>query len=105
MLNLIPALLVTAVYVGFRVYATRDRKVTRALLIEASVFALCTHLVMWVYRQYWLREGMSTFGKRCPNGYSEVPDPSNSQQSTCVASGEKTYPVVVGFGQIPDGPK
>jgi len=105
MFNIVPALLVTAVYVGFRVYATRDRKVTRALLIEAGVFALCTHIVMLIYRQYWLREGMSTFGNTCPNGYEEIPDPSNSQQTTCVPSGQKTYPVVVGFGQIPAGPK
>jgi hypothetical protein len=105
MLNLIPAFLVAVVYVVFRVRATRDRKLTKSLAIEGLVFALCTHIVMWLYRQYWLREGMSTFGKRCPNGYSEVPDPSNSQQSTCVPTGEKTYPVVVGFGQMPDGPK
>lgn len=105
MLNLVPSLLVTLVYVVFRVKYTRDKKLTKKLVLEALVFALCTHIVMWVYRKHWLREGMSTFGKRCPNGYSEVPDPSNSQQTTCVASGEKTYPVVVGFGQIPEGPK
>lgn len=105
MFNFVPALLVTVIYVGFRVYATRDRRLSRGLLVEALVFALCSHVVMYIYRAYWLREGMSTFGKRCPNGYAEVPDPSNSQQSTCVASGQKTYPVVVGFGQIPEGPK
>jgi hypothetical protein len=105
MFNLVPALLVTVIYVAFRVYATRDRRVSPALIREAVVFALCSHVVMYVYRAYWLREGMSTFGKTCPNGYAEVPDPSNPQQSTCVASGQKTYPVVVGFGQIPEGPK
>jgi len=105
MLNLVPALLVTLVYVGFRMKATRDRRLSRGLVIEAVVFAVCSHLVMWVYRMYWLREGMSTFGETCPNGYSEVPDPSNAQQSTCVAAGSKTYPTVVGFGQIPSGPK
>jgi hypothetical protein len=105
MLNLVPALLVTIVYTAFRVYGTRDRRLTKSLIIESLVFALCSHIVMYVYRIYWLREGMSTFGKTCPNGYTEVPDPSNSQQSTCVSTGSKTYPTVIGFGQIPSGPK
>lgn len=105
MLNLVPALLVTVVYTAFRVYGTRDRRLTKSLIIESLVFALCSHIVMYVYRVYWLREGMSTFGKTCPNGYAEVPDPSNGQQSTCVPTGSKTYPTVIGFGQIPSGPK
>jgi hypothetical protein len=105
MLQLVPALLVTLVYTAFRVYGTRDRRLTKSLFIEALIFAFCSHVVMWVYRQYWLREGMSTFGQTCPNGYVEVSDPSNSQQTTCVPKGQKTYPVVVGFGQIPEVPK
>ena len=105
MLNIVPALLVTVVYTAFRVYGTRDRRLTKSLLLEALIFALCSHVVMWVYRHYLLREGMSTFGSRCPNGYDEVPDPANSQQTTCVPRGQKTYPVVVGFGQIPEVPK
>ena len=105
MLNIVPALLVTLIYVAFRVYATRDRRVSRGLLIEALVFALCAHVVMYIYRKFWLREGMSTFGETCPNGYNEVADPSNSKQTTCVPSGQKTYPVVLGFGQIPKSPK
>jgi hypothetical protein len=105
MLNLIPPILVAIVYVGFRVNFIRDKKPAMRLIGEGFVLALFTHIVMWIYRQYWLREGMSTFGKRCPNGYEEVPDPSNSKQMTCVPSGQKTYPVVVGFGQMPDGPK
>jgi hypothetical protein len=48
---------------------------------------------------------MSTFGKVCPNGFVEKQDPINSQQTTCVPVGEKTYPVVGGFGQIPQGLK
>ena len=103
MLNIVPALLVTAIYVGFRLYATRDRRLSRGLLVEALVFALCSHVVMYLYRRFWLREGMSTFGKVCPNGFVEKQDPINSQQTTCVPVGEKTYPVVGGFGQIPQG--
>ena len=105
MRSLIPSLLVAVVYVAFRRYYTKDKQLKPRLFMEAASFAFFTYVVMWVYRQYWLREGMSTFGKTCPNGYDEIPDPSNSQQTTCVPKGQKTYPVVVGFGQMPEGPK
>jgi hypothetical protein len=104
MFSLIPTMLVTLIYVGFRVYATRDRRLSRGLILEALAFAICSHIVMYIYRIYWLREGMSTFGKVCPNGFVEKPDPANSLQTTCVATGQKTYPVVVGFNQIPENP-
>jgi len=98
MLNLVPALLVTLVYVGFRVYGTRDRRLSPTLLKEALVFALCSHIVMYVYRKFWLREGMqSTFGETCPNGYVKVPDPVNEQQETCVPTGQRTASADTGF--------
>uniref|UniRef100_A0A6C0CRF2 Uncharacterized protein n=1 Tax=viral metagenome TaxID=1070528 RepID=A0A6C0CRF2_9ZZZZ len=97
MLRFVPALLVTLVYIGFRVYGTRDRRVSRGLLIEALAFALCAHLVMWVYRKFWLQEDMSTFGPKCPNGYEMVTDPVNLKQETCVPVGQKTYSAETGF--------
>ena len=97
MLNLVPALLVTLVYIGFRVYGTRDRRVSRGLLYEALAFALCAHLVMFVYRKFWLQEDMTTFGSTCPNGYEMVTDPVNPKQETCVPVGQKTYSAETGF--------
>jgi hypothetical protein len=91
MYHLVPAFLVTLVYVGFRVYGTRDRRLSRGLLIEALVFALCSYVVMWVYRRYYL-ERFDTYGDKCPNGYERVPDPVNPKQTQCVPIGEKTYP-------------
>jgi len=97
MLKLVPALLVTLVYIGFRVYGTRDRRIGQGLLKEALAFALCAHAVMWVYRKYWLQEGMTTFGSTCPNGYTMVTDPVNPKQETCVPVGQKTYSAETGF--------
>jgi len=97
MLNLVPAVLVALVYVGFRVYATKDRRVSRALMIEALAFAAVSHVVMWVYRTYWLHEGMTTFGEACPNGYAMVADPANPKQKTCVPVGSPTYSANTGF--------
>jgi hypothetical protein len=91
MFNLVPAFLVTLVYVGFRLYGTRDRRMSRGLLIEALGFALVSHVVMFVYRRFWLREGMTTFGDVCPNGYAMVQDPANPQQQTCKPTGTPTY--------------
>ena len=108
MFNIVPALLVTAVYVGFRVYGTRDRRVSPSLMKEAAVFALCTHIVMYLYRRFWLREGMqSTFGETCPNGSVKVTDPVNPKQTTCVPNpeGRATYKPAFGSTQIPKGPK
>jgi len=93
MLNIVPALLVTAIYVGFRLYATRDRRLSRGLLVEALVFALCSHVVMYLYRKFWLREGMqTTFGETCPNGHEMVEDPIYPTQKTCKPVGRKTRP-------------
>jgi hypothetical protein len=97
MLNLVPALLVTLVYIGFRVYGTRDRRIGQGLLKEALVFALCAHLVMFVYRKFWLQEDMTTFGSTCPNGYVMITDPVNPKQETCVPVGQKTYSAETGF--------
>jgi hypothetical protein len=97
MLKIVPALLVTLVYVGFRVYGTRDRRLSKGLLMEAIAFALCSYVVMWVYRTYWLREGMSNYGDVCPNGYEMVQDPANPEQQTCLPVGHQTFPIKEGF--------
>jgi hypothetical protein len=72
-------------------YATRDRRLSRGLLLEALAFALCSYVVMWVYRKY-VTERMSNYGNTCPNGYEKAVDPANSNQQICVPTGEKTYP-------------
>ena len=90
--SLVPALLVTMIYAAFRVYGTKDRRFSKGLLIEALVFALCSFVVMYLYRRFWLREGMqTTFGKTCPNGHEMVDDPVYPTQKTCKPVGQKTY--------------
>jgi hypothetical protein len=95
--SVVPALLVTAIYAGFRLYGTKDRRLSKGLLIESLVFAACSFVVMWTYRNYWLREGMTTFGFNCPNGYQMVEDPSFPTQKTCKAVGYKTSSAETGF--------
>lgn len=91
--SLVPALLVTMVYAAFRVYGTKDRRFSKGLLIEALVFALCSFVVMFLYRRFWLREGMqTTFGETCPNGHEMVDDPVFPAQKTCKPVGRKTRP-------------
>ena len=97
MLKLVPALLVTLVYVAFRIKATRDRRLSKGLVMEALAFAFCAHVVMYVYRKFYLHEGMTTFGETCPNGYEMVPDPVNVQQQTCKPVGHQTASAEVGF--------
>ena len=99
MRSIVPAVLVTLVYVGFRVYATRDRRISKGLLMEAVAFALCSYVVMWVYRKFWLREGMSNYGDVCPNGYEMTQDPANPQQQTCLPTGHQTFAIKEGFRQ------
>ena len=91
MYHLVPAGLVAIVYTAFRMYATRDRKLTRTLLMEAVGFAVCSYIVMWFYRHFYL-ERMTNMGSPCPNGHQEVPDPANPTQNTCVPTGHQTYP-------------
>ena len=91
MYHLVPAVLVAIVYTGFRLYATRDRKMSRGLLMEALGFAACSYVVMWLYRKLYL-ERFDTFGDQCPNGSVRAPDPLNLKQTTCVPQGHQTYP-------------
>jgi hypothetical protein len=91
MYHLVPAILVALVYTGFRLYGTRDRRMSRGLVMEALGFAVCSYAVMWVYRKFYL-ERFDTYGDTCPNGTVRVPDPLNSKQTTCVAQGHQTYP-------------
>ena len=96
--SLVPALLVTMIYSAFRVYGTKDRRFSKGLLIESLVFAVCSFIVMYLYRNIWLREGMqTTFGPECPNGYEMVDDPTYPEQKTCKPVGHKTSSTEVGF--------
>jgi len=96
--SLVPALLVTAIYAAFRVYGTKDRRFSKGLLIESLVFAVCSFIVMYLYRNFWLREGMqTTFGETCPNGHEMVDDPSYPEQKTCRPVGRKTSSTATGF--------
>ena len=98
MTGLVPALIVAAVYVAFRVYGTKDKKLGQPLVVEALAFAALSCVVMWAYRTFILREGMqSTFGETCPNGYVKIADPANPEQQTCVPIGSKTYAPNTGF--------
>lgn len=103
-MTFVPSLLVAGVYVAFRRYYTKDKKFKPRLFMEAAAFAFFTYIVMWVYRKYLL-ENFDNHGPVCENGYERQTDPGNPQQTTCVAVGHATYPVVVGFGQIPEVPK
>ena len=91
MYHLVPAVLVALVYTGFRMYGTRDRRLTKSLMMEALGFAVCSYIVMWVYRKMFL-ENFDTYGDECPNGFVRVPDPLNSGQTSCVPQGNQTYP-------------
>lgn len=105
MSSLVPGLIVAAVYVGFRAYLVKDKKLGQPLILEALGFAVVSCLAMWLYRTVVLREGMeTTYGETCPNGYIKIVDPVNSKQETCVPSGSKTYPPNTGFSgkQLPD---
>lgn len=96
--SLVPALLVTMIYSAFRVYGTKDRRFSKGLLIESLVFAVCSFIVMYLYRNVWLREGtQTTFGPECPNGYEMVDDPTYPEQKTCKPVGHKTSSTEVGF--------
>jgi len=91
MYHLVPAVLVALVYTGFRMHMTHKKVPTKSLLMEAFGFAVCSYIVMLVYRRFYL-ERMTTMGSPCPNGHQEVPDPANPQQNTCVPTGHQTYP-------------
>ena len=99
MLSLVPSALVAATYVAYE-SKLKPKLITGELLVKALFFAAITHVVMWVYRRYFL-ENFDTHGPVCENGYKRQTDPANPQQTTCVPVGRQTYPVVVGFGQIP----
>jgi len=89
MRHLGPVLISWALYVAVRY--VHNQKLDPKLFIEATVFALCAHFLMYIYHHCMgYIEGMSTFGKRCPNGYKMVDDPLNPLQQTCVPTGHPT---------------
>jgi hypothetical protein len=97
MLNLVPALLAAAIYVGFQKYYVKRNLSNTKLAWEASTFAFVTHLIMYAYRYYMGFEGMTTFGDKCPNGHKMVSDPMNKDQSTCVPVGHQTESPLAGI--------
>ncbi len=59
------------------------------LVVHAVLFALVASLAMRIY--HGIREGMSNYGKTCPNGY--VFGLNQAGEKDCVPTGGPTYNV------------
>jgi hypothetical protein len=87
-----PVIVSWVVYVLFKHLYCKE-SLNKKLYIEALLFSLVTSIIMHIYLQvFGYIEGMTTFGKTCPNGHIMVDDPLNKEQQTCVPAGHQTYP-------------
>jgi hypothetical protein len=96
-MDIISLILSTLLFYAFvpGVFGTYPRGGSKAtiLLTHAVAFAITTSLVMgW----YWnMRESMSNYGDRCPNGY--VMGVSQDGTPDCVPVGGPTYHPITGL--------
>jgi hypothetical protein len=89
LVSLVLSTLLFAAFVpGVLVTLPKGGSKTTVLVVHATAFAIVISIVMnW----YWnMRENMTNWGDRCPNGY--IMGVSQDGKQDCVPAGTPTYP-------------